>query len=611
MSGLVGWIDFERDLELERPLITALTGTLAQRGPDREAVWVEPHAAFGYRELAVEPGLDGRPRTVAAGAATVTACVSGSPSGLPDLLRRLRSAGTDVPAGAAMPELVAHAYLRWGTAFVPWLDGPFAIAIWDDRTQELVLARDRIGGEPIYYTPTPTGLVFASGRETLLAHPEVAPVVDAEGLRQVISHALPTGPIFAGFGAVESAQIVTYGRGGPRTETYWGLATREHTDDLDATIARVRELLEESIAANLPADPSHLVAMLSGGIDSSSVAALTAAELARRDQGALRTFTIDYQDSEFQADVMRRTKDEPFAREVAGHIGADHTVVALRPSDILAPSVQRGLLASMQAPTRIYDMDAGQYIFLKHAATGGNKIILTGFGGDNAFLGSNWSIDKGLIQSGTFPWLALAQRHGAANGFGTGLLNADTLKALDLPAYYTAAYDAAIAPITHLPGETEWQKQMRRVSYLVLTQFRTDYAMFAATGLQARSPISSWRLLEYAYNIPAAMQGHGGIEKGLLRAAVADLLPERVVKRRRSATPVANHPGYPRRLAEELSGILADPRAPVLPLIDRDQAAERAAAETVLAENRLARADAELVLQLNNWLTHYRVRLTI
>ncbi|MFI6323678.1 asparagine synthetase B family protein [Nonomuraea sp. NPDC050556] len=604
MSGVVGWIDYSKNLALEAPLMTALTGTLAQRGPDDEGVWISPHAAIGFREL--DLGVDGRPFALEPG--PVAACVVGTPYGLDELRRKLPG----VPSGVSAAELAVRAYLEWGTGFVPWLDGPFAIVIWDGRSRELVLARDRIGGQPLFFTTTPTGVLFASRRDTLLAHPEVKPRVDVDGLRQVISHALPTGPIFAGFEGVGQAEIVTFdGEGRVRRERYWQLATQEHTDDLDATVGTIRGLLEESIRLNLPEDSSSLAAMLSGGIDSSSVAALAAAELRRRGHDPLRTYTIDYLDSEFQADVMRRTKDEPYARIAAQHIGSAHTVISLRPSDILHPLVKDGLLYATEAPTRIYDMDAGQHIFLRHTAATGSKVILTGFGGDNAFLGSNWAIDRGLVESGTFPWVALAQRHGAVNGFGTGLLNKETLAVLDFPVYYRDTYATAIANVAHLPGEDQWQRQLRRVSYLVLTLFRTDYAMFSAAGLQARSPINSYKLLQYAYNIPAELQAHGGMEKGLLRAAVADLLPEEIVQRRRSATPVSNHPDYPGQLQAELKEILADNQAPVRPLMDLDLAASRAGDPQILAENRIARADVELMIQLNNWLTAYRVRLAL
>jgi len=610
MSGVVGWIDFSRDLVRERPLVTALTATMAPRGPDAETVWVSPRAAFGFRTLAADAAVGTQPYVRTVGEGEIVVCVTGAPTGLPQLRHRLGG----VPADAPAAQLFASAYLSTGVDFISSLAGTFAIAIWDSRTQELVLARDQVGGQPLYYTLLSTGIVFASERKALLAHPEVEPVVDAGGLREAVSHALPTGALFSGFNSVGAAEIMRFSkRGGFTRQKYWQLATAPHTDDMQTTIANVRAMLRESVAAQVPSDPSGLVATLSGGIDSSSVAGLAAAELARRGtRTRLHTFTVDFADpGDFQPDVMRDTKDTPFAQAVADYIGSAHTVVPLAATDILDPVVRLGILRAKDIPTRIYDMDASQYLFIQHVAQSGGKVAFTGGAGDQLFQGARWSTDKGLVEADTFPWLAMAQRFGAVNGFGTGLLNQETLAALDFPTYYRDAYATAAAEVEYLPGEDDWQRNMRRVSYLVLTRGPIDASVFAAAGLQLRSPINYHKLIQYAYNIPAAMHSHGGIEKGILRAAVADLLPEQVLRRRQSATPVSNHPAYTQRLQQEMKSILGDSNAPVRSLIDVTAATELMNQPMRLAKDRLARAAVELTLQLNLWLDHYRVRLVL
>ncbi|MEJ3750904.1 asparagine synthetase B [Actinomycetes bacterium KLBMP 9797] len=611
MSGLMGWIDFTRELVRDRPLVTALTATMAPRGPDREVVWVSPHAALGVRTLDTGPAVAGQPYVTSAGGADVAAVVAGTPLGLTDLRDRLRAAGRSLPDSAGAAALVTAAYLEWGTDFVPSLGGAFAIALWDGRTEELMLARDQVGAQPLYYTHTNTGLVFASERKTLLAHPEVSPVVDVAGLRRVVSHALPPGPIFSGFAQVDAGEIAAFGRGGWRRRRYWQLTTRPHEDDVDTTVARIREMLEESVRGQLPADTTGVLATLSGGIDSSSVAALVAAELRRRGPDRLHAFTVDFAQEEFQPDVMRDTKDEPYARAVAERIGAQHTVVPLVPTDILDPVVRLGILRAKDGPARIYDMEASQYLFIQHLATQGAKVVFTGGAGDQLFQGARWSTDRGLIESGTFPWVALALRHGAKHGFGTALFNADVLATLDLPTYYRDEYATRTAAVEYLDGEDDWARQLRKIAYLVLTCGPLDSATFAAAGLEMRAPINNHRLIEYAYNIPAALHAHGGIEKGLLRAAVADLLPDEVVRRKQSATPVSKHPAYARRLQDELKVMLAEPSAPVRPLLDVAAATELANQPMRLAKDRLARAATELMLGINLWLDHYRVRLTL
>ncbi|MEV6599697.1 asparagine synthase (glutamine-hydrolyzing) [Actinoplanes sp. NPDC051346] len=611
MSGLVGWIDFARDLERQRPTVITMTATLAQRGPDAEAVWVSRHAALGYRTLAIDEPAEAQPFVVNLGDRAVAGAVTGWPTGLDTLRAKLRpveGAGIDT-AGTA--ELFVRAYLRWGTTFVPELTGTFAIALWDGRTDELVLVRDHLGGQPIYYVETPTGLVFGSERKALLAHPEVHPRVDAAGLREAISQALPHGGIFGGFGRVGAAEIARFDRSGWRRERYWKFTTEPHTDDYETTVATVRDMLATSVRQNLADDPSRMLVMLSGGIDSSSVAALAAEELRRRGTGPLRTFTIDFARSEFQADVMRSTNDTPFAQQVAERIGSRHTLVELETNDILDPVVRLGMLRSKDFPTRQYDMDTAQYLTVHRAAEQGCKVVFAGYGGDKYFQGATWYTHRDLVESGTFPWIALARKHGSRHGFGTGLLNAGTLAALDLPTYYADEYATAVGEVEFLPEEDPWQRKMRTIAYLMNTRFSIDAGSYAAAGLQLRSPINYHRLVQYAYNIPNAMHNTGDIEKAVLRQAVADLLPESVLRRHRSASPVSNNADYPAGLQREIAAIVADPQAPVRELIDLDRAADLAGDLPRLAKDRMARADVELTIQLNQWLDHYRVRLAL
>ncbi|SFQ65054.1 asparagine synthase (glutamine-hydrolysing)/amidotransferase [Amycolatopsis arida] len=611
MSGVVGWIDFTRDLVRDRGTLLDLTATLARRGPDAEALWIGGPAALGVRAVRTGRAESAQPFALTPdgpGTPPVVAVVVGWPLGLAALRGRLRSAGVAVAPDAGAAELAARAYVRWGAEFVPELAGSFAVVVWDGRHQELLLARDQTGaGQNLFYAHTASGMVFASERKTLLAHPEISAVLDVSGLREAISHALPAGPLFAGFSQIEPAEIARYGRSGWARHRYWQLETRPHTDDLDTTVATVRGILEDSVREHLPEDTSSLIVTLSGGIDSSAVAALTAAEMARQGRGALRTFTVDFVDTEFQADVMRGSKDEPYARAVAERIGADYGLVTLEPTDILDPVVRVGMLRSKDYPTRIYDMDSSQYLFLAEAAAQGGKLVLGGGAGDQVFLGNKFCTDQGLVRSGTFPWIALAQRFGATNGFGTGLLSQDLLRELDFPTYYRDTYATVVAGVEHLPEDDEERRRARISSHLMLNYFRVDGGAFTAAGLVAGSPINHHRLLQYAYNIPPELHTHGGVEKGLLRSAVADLLPEQVLARRQSATPVSHHPQYPQRLGVELKAVLANSRSPVLPLIDVSAAAELAAQPDRLVSDRLARADAEMVLQLDLWFDRYGI----
>ncbi len=197
---------------------------------------------------------------------------------------------------------------------------------------------------------------------------------------------------------------------------------------------------------------------------------------------------------------------------------------------------------------------------------------------------------------------------------GTGLFDGDLLKRLDLPRYCADRYHAAMADAPELPGESAADRRMRRFIYINLTAwFELGTAMndgvSIAAGMEWRSPYCDHRLVDYLFNTPWAMKTAGGRRKALLRDAVGDLLPRSVLERQPSPFPVTHDPAYAGYLRQELAELLADPHAPILPLLD--QAAVRQVVDDPqsLASGWRARTNAEMVLQFNQWLDRYRIRL--
>src|SRR6266545_697417 len=190
MSGIAGWVDFARDLSRERATVLAMTATMACRGPDGEGVWVGRRAAFGHRRLAVVDLADGRQPVTAErdGEVVAVGMHSGSILNHHELRRDLAACGHRFRTEGDT-EVLLYAYLQWGADCVHRLEGTFAGAVWDARTEELWLVRDRLGVEPLFYYPTPTGVIFGSEAKAVLAHPFVEPVVDADGLREIFTYA--------------------------------------------------------------------------------------------------------------------------------------------------------------------------------------------------------------------------------------------------------------------------------------------------------------------------------------------------------------------------------------------------------------------------------------
>ncbi|MEU4743866.1 asparagine synthase (glutamine-hydrolyzing), partial [Actinosynnema sp. NPDC023658] len=279
MCGITGWVSFDRDLTRERETIDAMTQTMACRGPDASGTWVQQHVALGHRRLAVIDLPGGvQPMTVQTPNGDVSLVYSGEAYNFVELRDELVKHGERFTTSSDT-EVVLRGYLRWGVEVADRLNGMYAFAIWDGRERKLVMIRDRLGIKPFYFYRTPDGVLFGSEPKAILANPMVKRVVDADGLREALSYAFtPRHAIWSGMEQVEPGTVVTVDAEGVRERTYWRLETRPHTDDVETTVGRVRELLDDTVRRQLVADVPRCV-LLSGGLDSATLTALAAANL--------------------------------------------------------------------------------------------------------------------------------------------------------------------------------------------------------------------------------------------------------------------------------------------------------------------------------------------
>ncbi|MGW5869059.1 asparagine synthase (glutamine-hydrolyzing) [Streptomyces sp. NPDC055239] len=616
MSGITGWVDFDRDLTRERSTVLAMTAAMAQRGPDGEGIWVSQRAALGHRRLAVFDLADGhQPVTLEHDGRTVAvAAHSGSILNHQELRAELASRGHRFRSGGDT-EILLFAYLEWGAEAVHRLEGTFAGVVWDARKQELFLVRDRLGVEPLFYYPTATGLVFGSEAKAILAHPQVEPEVDAEGLQEIFTYSgTPHVAPFRGMHRLRAGHHLLVKAGHTVKTRWWSVEAAEHTDDLDTTVATIRGLLEESIGRNLRTE-APLGSLLSGGLDSSGVVGLADREL-RKAGERVRTFTVDFAQhaQNFKATDTRNSPDAPFAADVVRHLDTDHTTVVLDPADLSDPIARLAVLRAKDYPTPLGDMNTSLYL-LARAVSEHAKVVLTGEAADSLFHGVAWNRDPVESTMETFPWVARGVVRDDAAGLGCGLFAPGLLKDLAPLEYAARRYRESVSEAPHLPGMSEHEKHMRELCWVHLTNFMENQnghteRLFKAVGLEVRMPYCDHRLVKYAYNLPWDMQNFDGQEKSLLRAAVRDLLPQSVIERRKTPYPVTLDPGYEAALRTEMHALLDDPQAPVLPLLDVPAA--RAALKDPEGLNRWARrANVELPIQLNTWLRRYGVRLAL
>jgi asparagine synthase (glutamine-hydrolysing) len=492
MCGMAGWVSYDGNLKEQRDVITAMTKTMACRGPDAGGVFIDRHVGLGHRRLAVIDLAGGaQPMEVEeADHTSVSLIYTGEVYNFVELRDELKRLGHRFRT-CSDTEVVLHGYLQWGDKVVERLNGMFAFAIWDVVTEELFLVRDRMGVKPLFYYPTADGVLFGSEPKAILAHPSVRPRVNKDGFREILVLAKnPEATIYAGMHEVRPGQVVRVNRNGITKRRYWMLTAREHEDDLPRTIRTVTELLEDIVRRQIVADVP-LCSLLSGGLDSSAVTAMAHRAIAVQQGGRIRSFSVDFTNhgAAFVAGEFHKSSDTPFVRDFVAQVGCDHTEVVLDSRELADPDLNRAVMQASDFPLSISgDMFSSLYRLFQ-AVRAESTVALSGESADEVFGGYPWFHDPEAIEAATFPWLATT----GSTFDGAQVLDADLLERLNLPEFEADSYAQAIDETPLHNGEDAVERRMREISYLHLTRFvqflldRKD-RMSMAVGLEVRVP---------------------------------------------------------------------------------------------------------------------------
>nr|WP_151119391.1 asparagine synthase (glutamine-hydrolyzing) [Hypericibacter adhaerens] len=616
MCGIAGWVSYRRDLTTQEAVIARMTATMARRGPDAGGVWIDRHVALGHRRLAVIDLAGGvQPMQAEEQGRTVASLIyTGEVYNFVELRDELRGLGHGFRTRSDT-EVVLRGYLQWGERVVERLNGMFAFAIWDVRSEELFLIRDRMGVKPLYYYPTADGVLFGSEPKAILAHPKVQPRVNREGFCELLTFAKnPEATVYAGMHEVRPGQIVRVSRRGLTKHRYWALTAQEHDDDLLRTVDNVAGLMEDIVQRQIVSDVP-LCSLLSGGLDSSTVTAMANRAIADREGGRIRSFSVDFAEhgSAFVAGDFHKTPDTPFVRDFVDHIGCDHTEVVLDSRSLADRDLGRAVLEAADFPLSVSgDMFASLYRLFQ-AVRQNSTVALSGESADEVFGGYSWFHDPQTVNAGTFPWIAA----NISKAFdGTQVLDPGLRERLDLAGFEADSYASAIAETPQLAGESAAERRMREISYLHLTRFvqflldRKD-RMSMAVGLEVRVPFCDHRLVEYVFNIPWEMKTFDGREKSILRAVARGLLPRSILERVKSPYPSTQDPAYEQAVREEVAEMLEDRSHPAAPLFDRAAIRGLLAQPLGNSSSLPGRAGLERARSIGAWVKAYDVQLDL
>lgn len=568
MCGITGWIDWDQNLETKGHIVTQMTACLARRGPDTKGYSIRGHAALGHRRLVVvDPAGGGQPMTRYKGEHAFTMVYNGELYNTEEIRRDLKARGHHFQAHSDT-EVLLVAYLEWGSACLERLNGIFAFAIWDETEQKLFLARDRMGVKPLFYAELGNSFFFGSEMKSLLAHPELKPEIDAEGLAEIfaISPARTPGHgVFRNFHELRPGHTLTVTRSGIKCERYWSLESKQHTDDFATTVETIRTLLLDSIDRQLVADVP-VATLLSGGLDSSIITVVAAHVFQKQGRGTLHTYSIDYKDNDrhFEANAFQPNSDAPFAKLISEFAKTEHHTIQFDTPELIDALKDAVIARDLPGMT---DVDASLYLFCREIKKE-KTVVLSGECADEIFGGYPWFYRDEMLTANTFPWALMTEER--ANWLAADLRN------LIKPKEYVARrYQETLGEMPRLEGENAYEEKRREMFYLNLNWFMNTLLdrkdrMSMAASLEARVPFCDHRIVEYVWNVPWAMKNHEGREKGILRKAMEGILPDAVLYRKKSPYPKTHHPAYTEATRSWLKEVLNDPTSPLLPLIDKE-----------------------------------------
>ncbi|AST56448.1 asparagine synthase [Thermoanaerobacterium thermosaccharolyticum] len=568
MCGIAGWVSFGEDLTHRSSVIASMGEKLKNRGPDSWGVWLSSHCAFAQtRLIVIDPEGGVQPMIKEYEDKKYVIIYNGELYNTEEIRHELALLGYTFK-GHSDTEVLLTSYIEWGTECVYKLNGIYAFAVWDDHENKLFLSRDRLGVKPLFYTHKNGSLIFGSEIKAILAHPYVQAEVDEEGLAEIFVMGPTRTPgvgVFRNIYELKPGHFLTFSKSGVKIEKYWSLISREHEDDLDTTMEKIRYLLDDASKRQLVSDVP-LCSLLSGGLDSTAVSVF-ANEKLKKLGSKLKTYSVDYigNDKYFKPNQFQPNSDSDLVEIVSKEINTNHNYVYVdneELADALIPALYARDLPGMA------DVDSSLYLFLREVKKG-VKVALSGEGADEVFGGYPWFRNKTAIEANTFPWIRMVKER-------MKLLSPQVVKLIRPIEYLNDRYREALNEVPKLPGEDKESARMREIFYLNQTRFlamlldRMD-RMSMASGLEVRVPFLDHRLVEYVWNIPWEMKNLHNREKGLLRESLKGYIPIVVVERKKSPYPKTHNPVFRRKVKGWLQEIIDNPSSPILQLINRTE----------------------------------------
>lgn len=459
-------------------------------------------------------------------------------------------------------EVIVHLYEQYGDKFVEHLNGQFAIALWDAPRKRLLLARDRAGIRPLFYTQVGGRLLFASEVKALFTNAGVPRRLNPQALGELFTYwaTLETNTVFEGVRALPPGHVAILENGALRVQRYWdwtfpdeGHAAQRSVDD---TAEELRALLIDAVRLQLRADVP-VGAYLSGGLDSSIITTI----IRHFTDTPLRTFSVTFADSEFD--------ESGYQQELVKHLGTHHSSVQCTAADICAAFPR--MLWHAETPV-LRTAPTPLMLLSEKVRAEGFKVVLTGEGADEVFGGYDlfkeakirrfWARSPGSrwrprIVERLYPYLKHSPASLSAyshNFFSQGLEFKDKAYFAHIPRWTTtrrmwqflahdmkaalSGWDPYQAMEAVLPAEIGHWSPIGRDQYVEAHTLLTGYLLSSqgdrvgmANSIEGRFPFLDHRVIEFASQLPPNYKIRGLNEKYILKKSMGAWLPPSIVNR--------------------------------------------------------------------------------
>ncbi len=577
MCGIVGKLSLDGRQPVDPDLIQRMTDLIAHRGPDGEGQHVTGPIGMGHRRLSIiDLNTGSQPMCNEDG--TVWVVFNGEIYNYQSLRTELKAKNHTFKS-ATDTEVIVHLYEELGEECLLRLQGMFAFAIWDENKQKLLLARDRVGIKPLYYTDTGTALLFASEIKSLLVDTSVARKINARGVDRFLTYYYLPGneTLFDNIYKLDPGHYLTVSNGQIKKSQYWDLqfSISPRWEKYDDAVEALRDLLQRSVKDHMISDVPVGV-LLSGGVDSTGVLRYATEQ---SDQ-PIHTFTVGFDGEAFP-------DERPYAQLAAQHYGTIHQEITITAADFC--DFLPKYIWHMEEP--VCEPPAfALYLVSRLARESSVKVLLSGEGGDEAFGGYNKYRNLLALEG-------LKSAFGPARGalrFGVEALahlgwkrieKYSNLINLPLMQYYLSCTATPNTPfnrqkhnlynkdfidfleprVSDGPTRRLFEKTgglplLHQMLYVDTKSWLPDDLlvkadkMTMATSVELRVPLLDSRILEFSASLPPHFKVRGLTTKRILKDALKDSVPRAILKRKKTGFPVP----YDRWLKNEMKDFVAE-----------------------------------------------------